>query len=213
MLYALEKSPEARERLTPEHVSRFIHADLHLENILVDQGNRSFWLIDPRGYPVCDIYYDLGKLTHSYNSNYDLLHEGRHEVSIRIDSFDGTCEKTAVIDFSFVSAKLTAIYAELNRLMRTVTHETLGAETDAEKEAIDIKVLFNESMHLCSDMPFHINQNSKPNVAFPIYATGAMLLAEVLELLGMDPMKYAEANISGLERLAVMGKKKWIFEA
>ncbi|KAF5346806.1 hypothetical protein D9758_015725 [Tetrapyrgos nigripes] len=215
MLYVLENSSAAKKILVPEYVSPYVHSDLHLENILVDRQNNTIWLVDPRGYPVCDIYYDLGKLTHSYNSNYDLLHEGRHETSLRFETDSSSCVKTAIVDFTFVATKLTALYAELNELMRTVTYETLGAKTDEEKKMVDIRVLFNEAMHLCSDMPFHINKNSKPNVAFPIYATGAKLLAEVLEMLGIDPMGCSGSGVAdiALERLRDMGTKKWAFEA
>ena len=80
MLFQLEQNARAVAELTPTGVSPHIHGDLHLENILYDQESEKFWLVDPRGYPVCDIYYDLGKLSHSYNGYYDLLHEGRQEI-------------------------------------------------------------------------------------------------------------------------------------
>ncbi|KAI9739702.1 MAG: hypothetical protein M1834_006421 [Cirrosporium novae-zelandiae] len=204
MLLQLEQSKKAAVRLDPGSVSPFIHADLHLENILCDVSGKRFWLVDPRGYPCSDIYYDLGKLAHSYNSNYDLLHEGRHEASFAMR------DDTAVVNFHFTSPVLTKTYAELNKRMQPVIHELLGAQGSTKD--IDLRVRFNEAMHFCSDMPFHINPNQTPNVAIPIYVIGAKLLAEVLRLLDIDPDTSAEQQSAGLERLAVMGKQRWVFE-
>jgi hypothetical protein len=71
---------------------------------------------------------------------------------------------------------------------------------------------FNEAMHFCSDMPFHMKPGARPNVALPIYAVGAALLWEVLGILGVtvEPERDAKA---GLARLATKGKEPWRFEA
>jgi hypothetical protein len=55
MLWRLEQDENCAKRLDPGIVSPFIHADLHLENILCDVEGGRFWLVDPRGYPACDI--------------------------------------------------------------------------------------------------------------------------------------------------------------
>jgi hypothetical protein len=201
MLLRLEKDEKA---LDPDGVSPFIHADLHLGNILCDVDGGRFCLIDPRGYLCCDIYYDLGKLAHSYNSNYDLLHEGRHKVSYALR------DDTAIIDFHFTSTVLTDIYAELNRRMQRVIHELL--DTHENSEDIDLRVRFNEAMHFCSVMPFHIHPDQTPNMAIPIYAIGAQLLAEVLRQLDVDVDACAEQQSAGLKRLVYMGGVPWRFE-
>ena len=204
MLLCLEQDEIAAARLDPGGVSPFIHADLHLENIICDLRDKRFWLIDPRGYPCCDIYYDLGKLAHSYNSKYDLLHEGRHKASYALH------EDTAVIDYSFTSTVLTDVYAEVNQRMKGVIHQLLDAEKN--NEDIDLRISFNEAMHFCSDMPFHIHPDANPNIAIPIYAIGAHLLAEVLRQLEFDIDACAELQSQGLERLALMGGQPWRFE-
>lgn len=58
-----------------------IHGDLCLSNILYDRGNRIIRLIDPRGtFGVFDIYgdprYDMAKLSHSVEGDYDFLLNG-----------------------------------------------------------------------------------------------------------------------------------------
>ncbi|KAG6999421.1 hypothetical protein G7Y79_00035g070930 [Physcia stellaris] len=204
MLLRLEEDKAAGARLDPGGVSPFVHSDLHLENILCDVAGGRFWLIDPRGYPSCDIYYDLGKLAHSYNSKYDLLHEGRHEASFAFR------DDTAVIDFHFTSDTLTQLYAEVNDRMTPVIHELFGGREDPAD--VDLRVRFNEAMHFCSDMPFHIRPGANPNVAVPIYAIGAQLLAEVLEKLDVDVDTCVEMQAAGLRRLAECGQQPWRFE-
>jgi hypothetical protein len=58
-----------------------IHGDLCLSNILYDRANRIIRLIDPRGtFGVFDIYgdprYDLAKLSHSIEGDYDFFSNG-----------------------------------------------------------------------------------------------------------------------------------------
>ena len=52
-----------------------IHGDLHFQNILVGDSSKNFILADPRGDKEgSDIFYDMGKLWHSFNGKYDLIH-------------------------------------------------------------------------------------------------------------------------------------------
>jgi len=206
MLWRLEQDEMVSQRLDPGGVSPFIHADLHLENILCDTEQERFWLVDPRGYPACDIYYDLGKLAHSYNSCYDLLHEGRHESTYAVQG------NTAIIDYQFLTPQLTEIYAELNSRMQSIIHELLQKHGEGNDVNIDLRIRFNEAMHFCSDMPFHIHPDAKPCISMPIYAIGAKLLAEVLDLLGISMDECVAQQDRGLKRLAEMGTTTWRFE-
>ncbi|KAK7417715.1 hypothetical protein QQX98_004371 [Neonectria punicea] len=203
MLWRLEQDQEATKRLQPEGVSPFIHGDLHLENILCDVKQNRFWLVDPRGYPVCDIFYDLGKLAHSYHSCYDMIHEGRHVVDFSVG--DGV----AKIDYKFISKHLLDVYSQLDTQMTAFIHELLQAHGEAKD--VDLRIRFNEAMHFCSMMPFHINSKSNPSISHPIYAVGAGLLAEVLEKLGIDLESCVDMQDAGLARLNDMSKKQWRF--
>ncbi|RYP56565.1 hypothetical protein DL769_009908 [Monosporascus sp. CRB-8-3] len=204
MLLRLEEDEKAAARLDPGGVSPFIHADLHLGNILYDRNAEHFWLVDPRGYPLCDIFYDLGKLSHSYNGKYDLLHEGRHTASCVLHN------DIAVIDFHFANSILTDIYTELGRRMQPVIQELLGAHEDSND--VDLRVRFNEAMHFCSVMPFHMHPDQDPSIAIPMYAIGAQLLAKVLRLLDVDVDACTDQQSAGLERLAFMSGVPWRFE-
>jgi hypothetical protein len=94
--------------------------------------------------------------------------------------------------------------------MQPIIHEVLTAQ--GEGEDVDLRIRFNEAMHFCSDMPFHIHPEAKPCIAMPIYAIGAKLLSEVLGLLGISMDECVTHQKEGLERLAKMGKTTWRFE-
>ena len=202
MLFQLEQNARAVAELTPTGVSPHIHGDLHLENILYDQESEKFWLVDPRGYPVCDIYYDLGKLSHSYNGYYDLLHEGRHEVRYCVTN------DTAALELGFRSPHLVALYKQLKNSMQGIIADVLQADVDE----VDLRIKFNEAMHFCSDMPFHIHPEASPNVAVAIYATGALLLADVLRSFSIDPPFSENLHYSGLSRMSDVNHDGWRLE-
>lgn len=203
MLYKLEQSPAATARLDPVSVSPHIHGDTHLENILYDVNKDHIYLVDPRGYPVCDIFYDLGKLQHSYHGGYDLLHEGRHSVTWAV-SEDG---ETAQVDFEFTAPVLWERYLELTNLMGDVIQEVLGSQ---EKD-IKLKALFNEAMHFSSITPFHIHHGPTPNLTVPLYATGVRTLTQVLRMLDIDVESCLELRNEALQRLVIMGNEPWKF--
>ncbi|KAF9884729.1 hypothetical protein FE257_001290 [Aspergillus nanangensis] len=208
MLLRLEQDAAVvNQRLDPGGVSPFVHADFHPGNILYDTTSDRFWLVDPRGYPVCDIYYDLGKLAQSSRSCYDLLHEGRHVVSYAVEG------DTAVIDYEFVAPELRAEYRELHERLQPIVRRVLKVEEEHEREKdVDLRVRFNEAMHLCSLMPFHIHKNAAPSLAVPIFAAGATRLAEVMDILGIHMEECAKGHARGLERLEEMGSAEWRFE-
>lgn len=203
LLYMLESSPSATFRLDPGRVSPYIHGDLHLGNILYNLNQDDFYLVDPRGYPVCDIFYDLGKLGHSYHGGYDLIHEGRHQVA-----WDGSVDGyTAEIDFKITAPLPWKNYQELSKLMDSVIQDVLGAQ----EKNVEMKVLFNEAMHFASIAPLHIHHGQTPNLAVPFYAIGAQTLARVLEMLDISPESCLQLHEEALQRLAKMGSQPWKF--
>lgn len=51
----------------------WIHGDLHFANMFYDLQRRELKMIDPRGELCGDLMYDLAKLNHSVNGNYDCI--------------------------------------------------------------------------------------------------------------------------------------------
>lgn len=59
---------------TPQELV-MIHGDFHFQNILISDDYSDFVIADPRGELAgSDIFYDFGKLWHSFDGKYDLIH-------------------------------------------------------------------------------------------------------------------------------------------
>jgi hypothetical protein len=114
---------------------------------------------------------------------------------------------TAVLELTLKSPQLEDIYNQLKQLMRVSIADIL--QTDFER--VESRILFNEAMHFCSDMPFHIHPDASPNVSVAIYATGALLLAEVLEGLAIEPNFSEELHRSALDRSTDRAATEWRF--
>ncbi|MBX2860467.1 MAG: aminoglycoside phosphotransferase family protein [Vampirovibrio sp.] len=86
--------PEMVERLNLYGLDSFhiIHGDLCLSNILYDRRNRIIRVIDPRGtFGEFDIYgdprYDLAKLSHSLEGDYDFIVNGLFESDLTDNAY------------------------------------------------------------------------------------------------------------------------------
>lgn len=173
LLARLETSGKLRRLAKPDHVSPFVHSDLHFENILVDPASDDFKLVDPRGYEFCDFYYDLGKLSHSTNGKYDFLHEGRFDLRWSVE--DGEAEAELAVHPSRLLTFYDRIDAALRVLYRDVTGDPLALE----------RALFVEAMHFCSDMPFHLKDDGQEAKSIAIYLTGVLLLNDLPDIFDL----------------------------
>lgn len=79
----LSSMDELLDMLRPKELV-MIHGDLHFQNILLsNQTDTSFILVDPRGeIEGSDIYYDLGKLWHSFHAKYDFIHSDQFKFNL-----------------------------------------------------------------------------------------------------------------------------------
>jgi hypothetical protein len=168
LLNAIRENKTLCEVLRVRFVAPFIHGDLHLQNVLASHNGERVILVDPRGYRHCDIYYDLGKLEHSLNGKYDLIHEGRYTVcGDRHELSDFRLSFTDLSTFkalSYISKRLSGIYASI--------------ETD---QFAMHRVRFAEAVHFCADVPFHLKGDGKEDTAVAIYLTGLQLLNEFVD--------------------------------
>ncbi|MDX3850638.1 phosphotransferase [Streptomyces sp. AK02-01A] len=167
LVTAVANDQEALRILTPERLVR-THGDPHFDNILIDRDNHRFFLIDPRGNSGYDVAYDLGKIWHSVNSLYDLIHDGH----VRVEAGDDE------INYTFTSPRLVAFY----RGVRERVHAWLLATNWAQDDAHWLlKVRLAEAAHMCSVMPFHIVRDARETVALACYARGLELLNSLYE--------------------------------
>ncbi len=147
----------------PEYVSRWGHADLHFSNILVDREADNFILIDPRGYPYCDYYYDYGKLWHSVNSKYEMIAEG-------LFTLEGERYELERNDAYYV---LEDVKAGLPALLRGYSGEPRGTVLK--------KTEFTEAMHFAAIAPFLLAFDGVESKALAGYYTGVVLCNEFVE--------------------------------
>jgi serine/threonine protein kinase len=172
VLLYIQSCDQLRQVLAPKYVSPYIHGDLHTQNILINRDSWDFKLVDPRGYDVCDIYYDFGKLDHSFHGKYDFIHENHFSLSWRLE--DGV----VVSEFHIHNSEPLMIYEQIhNELQRYYF-----AITDDKN--CSLKSAFNEVMHFSSDMPFHLQDNGREEKSIAIYLTGVRLINEFVENWG-----------------------------
>lgn len=147
-----------------------IHGDLHFQNILINERDNSFVLADPRGeINGSDFYYDLGKLWHSFNGLYDLIHTNQFKLDIDLEN--------RKVLFEFTNRKLLKLYSEIKVLITELINNMNFPYKD---ENHMLKILFNEAMHFCSVSTFHINRYGDENRSMAMYITGIMLLNDFL---------------------------------
>lgn len=173
LLFQFERSEKARRMALPDTVSPYVHGDLHFENIMVDPASDAFRLVDPRGYDYCDLYYDLGKISHSTNGKYDFVHENRYALAWSVDGTE------AEATFMVTPSPILDLYDEINQALGPLYREVTGDPLAEER------TLFAEAMHFCTMMPFHLIGDGREDKSVAIYLTGALLFNQVLERFGL----------------------------
>lgn len=158
------------EILIPKQLN-LIHGDLHFQNIFVgplDNG-KPFIIADPSGEQNgSDIFYDLGKIWHSINGLYDLIHTNLFflEKEKSIHSYK----------MFFLNNDLTKIYSDLKNLLLVSLPKRDFLRND---EYWLLKILFAEAMHFCSVVPFHLAYDGKERKAIALYLRSVILINEL----------------------------------
>ncbi|MBR3049932.1 MAG: phosphotransferase [Selenomonadaceae bacterium] len=107
--------PAQVERLLFENVEEYfsvIHGDLCLPNILVEEEHKFLRLVDPRGkFGDFDIYgdwrYDLAKMLHSLEGNYDFIIADKFKVNVQGAAID----YEFALDFAPIREKFFEVFA------------------------------------------------------------------------------------------------------
>jgi hypothetical protein len=158
----LARNQHALRILTPNHLVR-THGDPHFDNILIDRNSYRFYLIDPRGNDGYDVAYDLGKIWHSVNSMYDLIHDGHVRVEAQGNE----------INYTLTSPRMVAFYRRVRERIRAWLTATGWSQGDPYWM---LKVRLAEAAHMCSVMPFHIARDQQDTVVLACYARGLELI-------------------------------------
>ncbi|TQS82021.1 MAG: hypothetical protein A3Q59_04580 [Methanomethylophilus alvi] len=169
----LSKMDDFLERVKPKAMV-MIHGDLHFQNIiLTNETDTGFILVDPRGESEgSDVYYDLGKVWHSFHAKYDFIHSDQFEYEMEWK--DGVPHAKFRITNTFVEKVYDDIYAKFQKII--VNYDYIRNDPDWE-----MKILFAEASHLCSVSVFHIDKTEKPDRAIVMYLIGVQLINEFFD--------------------------------
>lgn len=144
--YFIEFITKNMDRYAPERLTH-IHGDLHLQNILVSLENSQLIYADPRGeMQGGDIFYDLGKIWHSVNGLYDLIHTDQYLVNMEVLS-----TQTGKVDFTFTNNNAVKKLQQAKQ----VVFEELEARFSSFDDLWYEKMRINEVMHFATLTPFH----------------------------------------------------------
>ena len=166
----LAEKKELIDILSPKDLV-MIHGDLHFQNILVySENDLGFMLVDPRGeLRGSDIYYDMGKLWHSFHGKYDFIHSDQFKLDL------SWREKTPIAKFEITNKYSEKVYDEIYQKFMNVITKYDVIRQDSYWE---MKALFAEASHFCSVSTFHIGKTKTAERAVVLYLIGVILINE-----------------------------------
>ena len=156
-----------------------IHGDLHFQNILCGNPytDSGFLLADPRGdLNGSDIFYDMGKLWHSFNGLYDLIHTDLYDVSFSITD-------KCVLSLNFPDQSLLNAYGSIKQLAYEYFDNSFLNTSQSSWYA---KTLFAECMHFSSVLPFHLNNKKSDRRALALYIRATQLCNEFISIFNLS---------------------------
>ena len=161
------KNSNINQIVRPQKLHR-IHGDLHFQNMLIDINHEDFILADPRGeINGSDIFYDMGKLWHSVNGKYDLIHTDISNYEIIDESSD-----ELFINFKLSDEEQIKKYDNLKIRLWEILSEYPIIKYDVNSK---LKMEFNEVMHFSSVMIFHLKNDEVENRAVCLYLSAIIL--------------------------------------
>ena len=169
----LSSMDELLDMLRPKELV-MIHGDLHFQNILLsNQTDTGFILVDPRGeIEGSDIYYDLGKLWHSFHAKYDFIHSDQFKFDL---TWNGD---VPTANFKITNSFAERVYDDIYQKFRSIVTKYDFINNDPNWE---MKVLFAEASHLCSVATFHVGKKETPDRSIVLYLMGVQLINEFFD--------------------------------
>lgn len=186
--------PGLIETLSPKHL-RMVHGDLHFQNILIDLHKKKemFLLVDPRGeIDGSDIYYDIGKLWHSFHGHYDFLHTDQFQLDWK------ATERDIEVELALENSGALMAYEQLNLKLPQLLQKYELIRND---KLWRMKTLFAEVAHFGSLIPFHLKSDGQERRSVSMYVTAVKLANDFIESLDLEqwPEDNSYMNINTLE--------------
>ena len=169
----IEENTEFLTAINPQDLI-MIHGDLHFQNILVYPGNdKGFMLVDPRGeLDGSDLYYDMGKLLHSFHGKYDFVHSDQFRLSLSWH------EGIPSAHYELTNSFSENVYDEIFQKFMAFIQKCDMIRNDPYWE---MKALFSEAAHFSSVATFHIGKTKTADRAVVLYLIGVKLANEFYE--------------------------------
>lgn len=166
----LSNNKDFLERVKPKDMV-MIHGDLHFQNILLsNETDAGFILVDPRGERKgSDIYYDLGKIWHSFHAKYDFIHSDQFRFNLRWDG------ELPLAEYEITNKFVELVYDEIYQKFQKTILKYPAVLDDPDWE---MKILFAEASHLCSVSTFHIGKTESYDRPITLYLIGVVLINE-----------------------------------
>lgn len=161
---------------------RMIHGDLHFQNILYgpNEEGTQFILADPRGeIQGSDIFYDIGKLWHSFNGLYDCIHTDQFNLLTQFSPD----EMHMSAEFSFFNPQWTQKYTQIGEFIQRKVLDYTLIKSDKNWR---LKAHFAELMHFSSVMIFHLKGTLDEPRASAMYLTAVRLMNEFFDIYGIN---------------------------
>ena len=156
----------------PKSLSQ-IQGDLHFQNILIGDNPEDFILADPRGdRDGSDIFYDMGKLWHSFNGKYDLIHTDISMSKI----LDTRYSKYELI---LGPKYLLNTYSSINKNIENM----MSKYPISDDKNWLLKTKFSEFMHFSSVNYFHLKNDKIESRAVTLYLSAIILGTELIDEL------------------------------
>ena len=127
-------------------------------------------LVDPRGeLDGSDLFYDMGKLWHSFHGKYDFIHSDQFMLNLSWDRNIPIAEYELTNKFAF------HVYEQIySKFLKMITkYDKLSKDNLWE-----MKALFAEAAHFCSVSTFHVGKTGKLDRPILLYLVGVILINE-----------------------------------
>lgn len=166
----IEKNKEFLQIINPKDLV-MIHGDLHFQNILIYPNNdKGFMLVDPRGeLNGSDLYYDMGKLWHSFHGKYDYVHSDQFKLDLLWN------DSVPIANYELTNKFSVNVYDEIydKFLSLIVKYDLIHNDPYWE-----MKALFAEAADFASVSIFHIGKTNTSDRTIVLYLIGVQLVNE-----------------------------------
>lgn len=180
--------------LEPPTVSTY-HGDFRFKNMLVNQKNKDFMLIDPRGktaagHDKSDLVEDIAKILMTCRGYYPIFHRNLFDMRIKEN-------QNIIINYKLKATEIVNYFEKIMiSLMKILpNYEQIKNDPNWKK-----RLFFIQAMLLIANSPFHLDSENNEKFSIALLARGIELLNDFLDKYPLKKeKKYKVININSIE--------------